>query len=220
MSWLLDCGHPVELYRQTDESEEMTVGYIHTEAGVIPEDWRIDQVSSVADVRTGPFGSALHQHDYVDDGTPIITVEHLGEHSIKHHNLPQVSDADRLRLKSYELLTGDIVFSRVGSIDRNALVSKKENGWLFSGRLLRVRVLDCKTCPAYLSYYFASEPFRRRILSVAVGQTMASLNTQIMRNVFVVLPPPPKQQAIAEALSDVDRANAKSRNGAFGASKG
>ena len=32
---------------------------------------------SMADIQTGPFGSQLHSSDYVDDGTPIITVEHL-----------------------------------------------------------------------------------------------------------------------------------------------
>jgi type I restriction enzyme S subunit len=40
---------------------------------------------------------------------------------------------------------------------------------------------------------------------VAVGQTMASLNTQILRNIDIAFPPPlPEQQAIATALSDMD----------------
>lgn len=32
----------------------------------------------LADIQTGPFGSQLHKEDYVADGTPIVTVEHLG----------------------------------------------------------------------------------------------------------------------------------------------
>ena len=39
-------------------------------------------------VQTGPFGSQLHASDYVDYGTPIITVEHLGDNRIIHSNLP------------------------------------------------------------------------------------------------------------------------------------
>ena len=204
MSWPFDRKCLVEQHRPDPQTGELPVGYKLTEVEMVPEDWQIDQVSSIANVRTGPFGSALHQRDYANEGTPIITVEHLGEHSISHLNLPLVSGADRLRLKSYELRTGDIVFSRVGSIDRNALVSGMESGWLFSGRLLRVRVLDQSTSPEYLSHYFSSEPFKRRILSVAVGQTMASLNTQLLRNVCIVLPPTLEQRAIARALSDVD----------------
>ena len=187
-----------------DNMADLPIGYKRNDIGVIPQDWRVETISSVADVKTGPFGSALHERDYVDDGTPIITVEHLSEHGIIHHNLPMISDADRSRLKSYGLRVGDIVFSRVGSIDRNALVRNKEDGWLFSGRLLRVRTLDNTTYPPYLSYHFHSEPFKRRVRGVAVGQTMASLNTQILKAVCVVLPTTPEQRAIAEALSDVD----------------
>ena len=48
-------------------------------------------------VQTGPFGSQLHKKDYVQIGTPIITVEHLGENQILHNNLPRVSDQDKKR---------------------------------------------------------------------------------------------------------------------------
>ncbi len=184
--------------------EEVPPGYKRTEAGVVPEEWEIEILSKIADVKTGPFGSSLHQRDYVEDGTPIITVEHLSERGIVHDNLPLVSDSDWLRLRSYTLRQGDIVFSRVGSVDRNSLVSEAEGGWLFSGRLLRVRVSDHTTHPPYLSYHFHSEPFKQRIHSFAVGQTMASLNTQILKEMHTVLPPLPEQRAIAGALSDVD----------------
>ena len=180
-------------------------GYKRTEVGVIPEDWRTEPISTIASVKTGPFGSALHERDYVDDGTPIVTVEHLSEYGIRHENLPLVSDTDRLRLRGYSLRAGDIVFSRVGSVDRNSLVSRNEDGWLFSGRLLRVRILSEDTISArYLSYHLHSESFKKRVHSSAVGQTMASLNTQILRAVQVVLAPLSEQRTIAALLSDVD----------------
>ena len=185
-----------------NSSTVASVGYGQRDAEGIPPDWGVKTISEIAAVRTGPFGSALHERDYVDSGTPIITVEHLSERGVVHEGLPMVSDADRSRLARYELRTGDIVFSRVGSIDRNSLIGKAEDGWLFSGRLLRVRALDDNTYPPYLSYHFHSEPFKRRVRSVAVGQTMASLNTQILNGVCVILPAVQEQHSIAEALSD------------------
>ena len=179
-------------------------GYKQTEVGVIPEDWSVKLLSVFSDVKTGPFGTALHERDYVSDGTPIITVEHLDEYGVVHQNLPLVSDSDRNRLSSYSLCSGDIVFSRVGSVDRNALIRDSEDGWLFSGRLLRVRVLRGDVYPPYLSYHFHSESFKQRVRAVAVGQTMASLNTRILKGVCAVLPTEPEQRAIAVALSDVD----------------
>src|SRR2546425_4219026 len=87
-----------------------------TEVGMIPEDWEVGQLGSLCmredGIQTGPFGSQLHSRDYVNQGTPIITVEHLGENRIMGENLPRVSEKDRLRLIKYSLKEGDIVFSR------------------------------------------------------------------------------------------------------------
>jgi type I restriction enzyme S subunit len=178
--------------------------FISSEIGLVPIDWRVVQIGSIANVKTGPFGSALHEKDYVDEGTPIITVEHLGERGITSNNAPMVSDTDRRRLSSYSLEPGDIVFSRVGSVDRNALVSPAESGWLFSGRLLRLRTTTDAVDPQFLSHQFHGEPFKQRVRTVAVGQTMASLNTQILKQVLIVLPSREEQTAIATLLSAMD----------------
>ena len=167
-------------------------------------EWEVKRLGEIADVKTGPFGSSLHESDYVRDGTPIITVEHLGEFGVTHFNLPLVSDSDRRRLLAYSLEIGDIVFSRVGSVDRNALIRPDEEGWLFSGRVLRVRPDRQKAFAPFLSCQFHGERFKGLVRNVAVGQTMACLNTQILKGIAVVLPSLREQTAIAEVLSDMD----------------
>jgi type I restriction enzyme S subunit len=180
-------------------------GYKNTEIGIIPNDWQLSKLGDIADVKTGPFGSTLHEKDYVEDGTPIITVEHLGERGVVHDDLPMVSDFDRKRLTSYSLQRNDMVFSRVGSVDRNSMISELESGWLFSGRLLRIRFNQKNINPSYVSYYFHQESTKQRVRTVAVGQTMASLNTLILKGIAVVFPPTLHEQtAIATALSDAD----------------
>ena len=167
--------------------------------------WFEKKLCEIADIKTGPFGSTLHESDYAETGTPIITVEHLGEQGVVHNNLPLVSDEDKTRLKSYNLKQGDIVFSRVGSVDRSCLISDKENGWLFSGRLLRVRLSDINFCSIFLNQIFKNETVKYRIRSVAVGQTMASLNTEILKNFSLVFPSSkPEQTKIANFLTAVD----------------
>lgn len=179
-------------------------GYKQTEVGAIPEKWIVSTIGSIADVKTGPFGSALHAEEYVQDGTPIITVEHLGETGLTRQNLPKVSEEDRHRLSAYSMQEGDIVFSRVGSVDRNAYVTASENGWLFSGRILRIRAKSEELSTQYLGYYFKSEDTKERIRNVAVGQTMASLNTKLMNAFKVVLPTVEEQKNIAALLSNMD----------------
>jgi type I restriction enzyme S subunit len=165
--------------------------------------WERSTVGAVADVKTGPFGSALHESDYVSTGTPIITVEHLGDRGVIARDVPLVSDSDRVRLAAYGLREGDVVFSRVGAIDRNALISSRESGWLFSGRLLRVRFGE-RADPAFMSAQFHSQPFRDAVRSVAVGQTMASLNTTILRGIGIWLPPLAEQVAVGRLFRDLD----------------
>jgi len=155
-------------------------------------------------IQTGPFGSQLHQRDYVAVGTPIITVEHLGENRIIHSDLPRVTDEDRNRLARYTLREGDIVFSRVGSVDRRAHVSKAEDGWLFSGRCLRVRPKSEVIDSRFLSYFFGLSSFKDYIRKIAVGATMPSLNTHLLSDVLIYYPPLPEQKAIASILGALD----------------
>ena len=171
---------------------------------VVPADWKEVRLGDISDVKTGPFGSALHASDYVSQGIPIITVEHLGEFHIEGENAPLVGKKDVNRLSSYVLRRGDLVFSRVGSIGRFGYVEESQNGWLFSGRLLRLRTRQGH--PRFLYFQMCSSKFINQILEVAVGQTMPSLNTVIVGNLKISLPPLKEQEAIAEALSDADAA--------------
>lgn len=157
----------------------------------------------VAETQTGPFGTQLHEKDYVSVGTPIVTVEHLGEISFNKQNLPLVSDDDKNRLSKYTLKEGDIVFSRVGSVDRCTYVSAKEVGWLFSGRCLRVRFNE-KANSKYVSFYFRQKFFKEMMLNISVGATMPSLNTFLMANIPLYLPKKDIQQKIAYVLSALD----------------
>lgn len=161
------------------------------------------QLKEIADIQTGPFGSQLHKEDYAEAGTPIVTVEHLGNKVFSEQNLPKVSSKDKERLKKYVLQKGDIVFSRVGSVDRCSYVDQEHSGWMFSGRCLRVRPFD-EVDPEYLYYYFGLEETKQFIRNIAVGATMPSINTKLMGEVMVALPNLETQKKIAELLSAID----------------
>ena len=172
--------------------------------------YKIDSLNCLADIQTGPFGSQLHNEDYVLEGTPIVTVEHLGEKNFKKQNLPFVSDADKERLSKYVLKTGDIVFSRVGSVDRCSYVSAKYDGWLFSGRCLRVRPNETLD-PQYLYYYFCAEETKQFVRNIAVGATMPSINTALLGQVQISYPDIITQKKIAAILSALDEKIATNR---------
>lgn len=170
----------------------MSSDFLETEYGRFSVDFKYSKLSDLCTdkdgVQTGPFGTQLHNEDYVEIGTPIITVEHLGENRILHSDAPLVSDDDKKRLSKYQLIEGDIVFSRVGSVDRRALVRAAENGWLFSGRCLRVRTDKKKIDPTFLSYFFGLDSFKNYVRGIAVGATMPSINTKILSDLPIYFP--------------------------------
>ena len=157
----------------------------------------------LADIQTGPFGSQLHKEDYVENGTPIVTVEHLGNKDFSEQNLPRVSNSDKERLKKYVLKEGDIVFSRVGSVDRCSYVDKTHAGWMFSGRCLRVRP-NTEIDSEYLYYYFCMDEIKEFVRNIAVGATMPSINTKLLGEVTVRFPDLVQQKKIAGVLSAID----------------
>lgn len=161
------------------------------------------KLSELAAIQTGPFGSQLHKADYVVHGTPIVTVEHLGDRKFTEQNLPCVSDKDKERLKKYILKTGDIVFSRVGSVDRCSYVSAEYEGWLFSGRCLRVRPCE-KLNPKYLYYFFLLEETKQFVRNIATGATMPSINTKFMGEIPIRIPSLETQNKIASILWMID----------------
>lgn len=204
---IIEQGYEVIQTVPTGGSLGMENDFIDSEYGEICASFDFAPLSDLVvegGVQTGPFGSQLHAEDYVEVGTPIITVEHLGNNRIIHSNLPKVSDEDRERLSRFALQTGDIVFSRVGSVDRRAIVHAEEDGWLFSGRCLRVRPDKTKIDNGYLSYFFGAPTFKEHIRKIAVGATMPSLNTKILGNIRIFFPPLPEQRAIAAILGALD----------------
>lgn len=158
---------------------------------------------NIADIQTGPFGSQLHKENYVDVGTPIVTVEHLGNRVFTEQNLPKVSDEDKSRLSKYVLKEGDMVFSRVGSVDRCSYVDAAHDGWMFSGRCLRVRP-NAEIVPLYLYYFFCLEDTKQFVRNIAVGATMPSINTKLLGEVEVAYPSLKEQQKIVALLSALD----------------
>ena len=152
--------------------------------------WEQRKLGELCEIKTGPFGSLLHAEDYVDEGTPIVTTEHfkLGSLPEDKREIPQVSEEDAKRLGQYRAKEGDILFSRVGSVDINAQVFAGQNGWLFSGRVLRARPNARVISSAYLHYELETEKVKNSVTNRAVGGTMASINTEILSHTPIVVP--------------------------------
>ena len=172
-----------------DNKDKKVLNVPHLRFPEFTEEWERTTVGNIGNIKNGPFGSVLHAEDYVEDGIPIVTTEHFktGLMPSDKFGIPQVSNEDYIRLKGFRLETNDIVFSRVGSVDINAHVGIEQNGWLFSGRVLRVRPKQTVDS-LFLHYALSTEAVKRDICNRAVGQTMPSINTPILSSTIIRLP--------------------------------
>lgn len=167
--------------------------------GEVPEHWDVVQLFRfTAAIQTGPFGSQLHQSDYVDEGVPLINPSHLIEDRIVPDDQDTVTDETARRLMRHRLMAGDVVFARRGEIGRCAVVGEEESGWLCGTGSMIIRLRDCDA--RYFARVFRSAGFSALLTLNAVGTTMLNLNPSIVGRMRVPQPPLPEQCAISDYL--------------------
>ena len=155
-------------------------------------------------IRTGPFGSQLHESDYSDQGTPVVMPKDIIEGRVSQVSIARVSDEHVQRLFQHKLKTGDIVYGRRGDIGRQALIKQRESGWLCGTGCLRISIGNSIVDPFYLHYYLRDEKVITKIANQAIGATLPNLNTSILRNVIIRYPSLEYQRRIASILSAYD----------------
>ena len=176
-----------------------------------PSDWTIQTVIELGQcrrdtVQTGPFGAQLHSGDYVDDGVPFILIKNLSNDSLDTSGMPHITARDARRLGVFALRAGDIVFSRVGRVGSCFLATERQEGWIISGQMLRIRLLNESIDGNYILHALRNRPSQDSISKAAVGSTRQSINTQILESLALPIPPLPEQQRIAEILDTIDDA--------------
>jgi type I restriction enzyme S subunit len=128
----------------------------------------------------------------------------IGDNRVVEAGIARITAADARRLSRYLVQAGDIVYSRRGDVERRALITDAEDGWLCGTGCLRVRPGSGLVHSRFCSYFLGHPEIREWITRHAVGATMANLNTQILSAVPFLLPPLHEQRAIAHILGTLD----------------
>ena len=157
-----------------------------------------------ANIQTGPFGSQLHQHDYSEIGTPVVMPKDLIGGKISEQSIARVSQDHVQRLNRHIIQKGDILYSRRGDVGRCAIASDHETGWLCGTGCLRVTTDTTIADSKFVFYQLQQPEVVGWVEKHAVGATMLNLNTTILSNIPLLLPPIEIQRRIADILSAYD----------------
>lgn len=185
----------------------------------VQENWKWEPLGNVCrrgggDIQTGPFGSQLHASDYVPVGVPVIMPQNISQDRIDTDGIACISPSDAERLTRHRVKPGDIVYSRRGDVERRALITEREDGWLCGTGCLRVRLGEGIVDPVYASYFLSHPASREWVVRHAVGATMPNLNTSILGALPFLRPPISDQRAIANVLSALDHKIEQNRRAA------
>jgi|CXWL01.1.fsa_nt_gi type I restriction enzyme S subunit len=169
----------------------------------LPQGWEWIRLSDYAtDIATGPFGSVIHQSDYIQGGVPLINPSHMIGDKIIADETISVSIEMAKALVSYAIYDSDIVMARGGEVGRIALVTKNENGWLCGTGSFVLRFC-AEVCREYLRIFFRCDYARVYLTGEAVGTTMVNLNHGILRKVPFGLPPLAEQHRIVTKVNEL-----------------
>lgn len=170
---------------------------------IAPAHWAWASFQDVADeISTGPFGSIIHKHDYVEGGIPLINPSHMIKGHIKEDLSVSVSLAKAEELSSYRLTNGDIVMARRGEVGRCAAVTDREAGWLCGTGSFVLRFHPAIN-RQFILLLFATDTVRNYLTGNSVGTTMTNLNHGILKKMPVAVPPAEEQYRIVQKVDEL-----------------
>lgn len=169
----------------------------------LPHGWTLASLGELVTLQTGPFGSSLHQSDYVTGGTPIVNPMHIRGGRIRPSAEHTVAAQTVERLSDFKLHCGDIVIGRRGEMGRCAVVTAREQGWLCGTGSMIIRC-TVALLPAFLQRLLTTRESVDFLGQESVGSTMANLNQKILLGLPVRLPPLAEQQRIVDSLETSD----------------
>ena len=115
-------------------------------------------------------------------------------------NIQRITDERAAQLAPHRLQAGDVLLPRRGELNRRALVTEAEAGWLCGTGSVRIRVRAGGSNRAvYLA--LSSGTTVEWLNSNATGTTMPNLNAGIVARIPIALPP---NDAIEDVLREVE----------------
>jgi type I restriction enzyme S subunit len=163
------------------------------------------QLGQLSEITAGPSGSLLDNLQDGPDGLPVISPSDLTErNAVDGRHVRRVPWDGAKKLARFALQEGDLLVVRQGSLGRLALISEEQATWFYSSSFLRIRPRRDVVLPEYLLSYLSYPPVQRDLLGQALPGTVPSLNSAMLNELPIVVPPIEQQRAIIEMLTDID----------------
>ena len=164
--------------------------------------WGKVKLDSVADIKIGPFGSLLHQEDYIIGGHALVNPSHIIDGRICADEKLTISDEKYTELFPYHLQKHDVVMGRRGEMGRCAVVDS--DGMLCGTGSLIIRSKG-ELKPDFIQKIISFPSYKKTIEDKAIGQTMPNLNVPIVSSFEIIKPPKEVQDNYSTFVHQIDK---------------
>lgn len=182
--------------------------------GKLTEEWREELVTDkkwknttigavLTDIRYGTSKKCR----YEPKKTPVLRIPNVLDGEVNHADL-KYADFEAEQIRKLALTAGDILMIRsngsLGLVGRTALVSEQEEGFLFAGYLIRIRVNRALVRPAYICFCLMSPTSRNDIELVARSTSgVNNINTEEIKALAIRLPCIEEQDEIVRRVESL-----------------
>ena len=158
-------------------------------------------------ISTGPFGSALHAHDYLPTGVAVVPTEAISAQGLLHDKFVRISREKARELERHKLQEGDIIFARRGvqACGISTRVSAADGEVIAGTGAITLRNhAKGKIDSRFLAFAVGSNDSVAWLKHHAIGATMPNLNSSVILSLPIAFPPISQQRAIAHILGTLD----------------
>jgi type I restriction enzyme S subunit len=173
-------------------------------------EWQCRRLESVAEKVVVGYVGPSSEH-FIDDGVPFLRTGNVGIREVIRSNLKQVTPEFHQKQQKSVLKHGDVLVSRVVSDEVNAAVVPAEFDGANCGNIIVIRpgkLLD----PRFVVHLISAPRSQRQLLNRQVGSAQGVVNTTVLKEWEVPVPPLAEQRRIAAILDKAEALRAKRRD--------
>jgi len=174
-----------------------------TPIGKIPKTWKVVRVNEVCNsIKKGIFD--LSPINYVERGIPFLRISDIVDDEIDLSNTVFIPEEIHKKEWKTELTPGDLILSKVGTLNKIAVIPPTIKRCNISQNLIGIKVDRNKINSHFLLYILKLDKFAKRILISSNITTLGAIRLDAVKKLPIPLPPYTEQGKIVEILSSVD----------------
>lgn len=186
-------------------SAQVRQGYKQTELGVIPADWK---VLPLRDLLTHGRLGGNYSNSEVEQSKPLVKMGNLARGYFQLEKIEYIPDRKNAD-PEHRLRFGDVLFNTRNTLDlvgKVAIWRAELPIAYYNSNLMRLEFDPNKLSSNMFANYILNENSSiSRLRAIATGTTsVAAIYTRDLMQFVIPVPPHAEQQAIGEALSDMD----------------